>query len=138
LYPQSPEGSTPDAVAVSPDGKTLFVANADNNSVMVVDISGATLDDKVRNHGESFCVVNGFIPAGWYPTALAVSPDNGTLFVASGKGLRSHPNVPAKSNRPRPALPIRFDHVGKTLEGSVSFIAKPDTAQRVEYTEQVR
>src|SRR5439155_5690699 len=71
LYPQSPEGSTPDAVTVSPDGKTLFVANADNNCVLVVDISGATLDDKVREHGESICVVNGFIPAGWYPTALA-------------------------------------------------------------------
>ena len=36
-----PKGSTPDAVAVSPDGKTLFVANADNNSVMVVDISNS-------------------------------------------------------------------------------------------------
>jgi YVTN family beta-propeller protein len=41
LYPQSPEGSTPCAVAVSADGKTLFVANADNNCVMVVDISGS-------------------------------------------------------------------------------------------------
>src|SRR5262249_2011133 len=28
LYPSSPEGSTPDGVAVSPDGKTLYVANA--------------------------------------------------------------------------------------------------------------
>ncbi|MCX6902763.1 MAG: SMP-30/gluconolactonase/LRE family protein [Verrucomicrobia bacterium] len=34
LYAQSPEGSTPGAVTVSPDGKTLFVANADNNNVM--------------------------------------------------------------------------------------------------------
>ena len=41
LYPSSPEGSTPDAVAVAPDGKTLYVANADNNDVMVVDISAA-------------------------------------------------------------------------------------------------
>ena len=89
LYPQSPEGSTPDAVAVSPDGKTLFVANADNNDVMVVDISGATLDDKAKKYAESISVVNGFIPVGWYPSAVAVSPDNKTLFVANGKGLRS-------------------------------------------------
>jgi YVTN family beta-propeller protein len=41
LYPESPEGSTPDGVAVSPDGRTLFVANADNNDVMVVDISNS-------------------------------------------------------------------------------------------------
>jgi DNA-binding beta-propeller fold protein YncE len=39
LYPGAPEGSTPDGVAISPDGRTLFVANADNNCVMVVDIS---------------------------------------------------------------------------------------------------
>ena len=49
LYPQSPEGSTPDAVAVSPDGKTLFVANADNNnSVLVVDISPNALFEDAR------------------------------------------------------------------------------------------
>ena len=39
LYASSPEGCTPDAVAVAPDGKTLYVANADNNDVVVVDIS---------------------------------------------------------------------------------------------------
>ena len=44
LYPDSPEGSTPDGVAVSPDGRTLFVANADNNCVMVVDISNSTTE----------------------------------------------------------------------------------------------
>src|SRR5262249_848832 len=75
LYPQSPEGSIPDAVAVAPDGKTLFVANAGNNNVMVVDISGATLDDKAKKYAESISLVNGFLPVGWYPTALAVSPD---------------------------------------------------------------
>ena len=31
LFPRAPEGSTPDALAIAPDGKTLFVANADNN-----------------------------------------------------------------------------------------------------------
>ena len=47
LYPESPEGSTPDGVAVSPDGRTLFVANADNNCVMVVDISN-TISEEAR------------------------------------------------------------------------------------------
>lgn len=138
LYPQSPEGSTPDAVAVSPDGKTLFVANADNNNVMVVDISGSTLDDKVRKYAESISVVNGFIPVGWYPSALAVSADNQTLIVANGKGLRSHPNVPPKHAKPRPGEKMAYDYIGKTLEGSVSFIARPDNAQMVSYTQQVR
>ena len=37
-----------------------FIANADNNSVMVVDVTDPNIS-----------VVNGFIPVGWYPTALA-------------------------------------------------------------------
>ena len=36
---KAPEGSTPDALAVAPDGETLYVANADNNCVAVVDIA---------------------------------------------------------------------------------------------------
>src|SRR5262249_15403192 len=31
LDPGDPVGATPDALALSPDGKTLYVANADNN-----------------------------------------------------------------------------------------------------------
>ena len=128
LYPQSPEGSTPDAVIVSPDGKTLFVANADNNNVMVVDIS----DEKIS-------VVNGFIPVGWYPTALAVTPDNGTLLVANGKGLKSRSNVPAQTPEPdKMHKPPPFDYIGNTLAGSVSFITKPGSAQMATYTGQVR
>ena len=134
LYPQSPEGSTPDAVAVAPDGKTLFVANADNNCVMVVDISGKTVGD--AHEGQSISLVNGFIPTGWYPSAVAVSHDGQTLFVGDGKGLRSHINVNVDKVQPgkRPA----FKHIASTLEGYVSFIDKPDTEKMVTYTKQVR
>ena len=63
LFPRAPEGSTPDALAIAPDGKTLFVANADNNDVAVIDIATPSRSQ-----------VKGFIPTGWYPTAVAVSP----------------------------------------------------------------
>jgi len=138
LYPGSPEGSTSDGVAVSPDGKTLFVANADNNSVLVVDISNALSEDARRN-GESVSVVNGFIPVGWYPSAVCVSPDNQTLFVANGKGLASHANYPSRGKtRSQKANPRAYDHIARLLEGSVSFISKPNPAQMAAYTEQVR
>ena len=128
LYPESPEGSTPDAVAVTADGKTLFIANADNNSVMVVDISDRNIS-----------VVNGFIPVGWYPSALAVSPDDQTLFVADGKGLTSHANVPPQRPNPRKLhKPPPFDHIGRTLQGALSLIARPDATRMAAYTEQVR
>jgi YVTN family beta-propeller protein len=123
LYPASPEGSTPDAVAVSPDGKTLYVANADNNNVMVVDI---------RDPRESR--IAGFIPVGWYPTALAVTPDNGTLLVANGKGVQSRPSaVSGKASETHRGRGVPFLHPGRLLEGSVAFIPRPDDAALARY-----
>jgi YVTN family beta-propeller protein len=72
LYLDSPEGSTPDGVAVSPDSHTLFVANADNNCVAVVDISNSN-SEGARRFRESVSMVDGFIPVGWYPSAVAVT-----------------------------------------------------------------
>lgn len=137
LYPQSPEGSTPDAVAVSPDGKTLFVANADNNAVMVVDITGS-LNEAGAKYAEKISVVNGFIPVGWYPTALAVTPDNGMLLVANGKGSvgGAHESIAARPEQP--GEKPKMIHPAKFLRGSVSFIAKPDDRQMAGYTKQVR
>jgi YVTN family beta-propeller protein len=138
LYPQSLEGSTPDALAVSPDGHTLFIANADNNNVVVVDISNR-LNEDARERGETISLVEGFIPVGWYPTALAVSPDNQTLFVANGKGLKSRANFPAQTRDPRRVNGSPpFDYIPKTYEGSISLIARPDAPQMATYTAQVR
>jgi YVTN family beta-propeller protein len=133
LYPESPEGSTPAAVAVSPDGKTLFVVNSDQNNVMVVDISGSLLE------GEKISLVNGFIPVGWYPSAVAVSPDNQFLLVGNGKGLASRPSWPPLTQSPRRGhTGIRYEASGLIFKGSISFIPRPDAAQMAAYTEQVR
>ena len=71
-------------------------------------------------------IVEGFIPVGWYPTAVAVSPDNETLFVANGKGLASRANYPAQLARPGTAnSPEPYDLIGRTLEGFIS-VAPPE------------
>jgi YVTN family beta-propeller protein len=128
LYPSSPEGSTPDGVAVSPDGSTLLVANADNNAILVADVSDATITR-----------VMGFIPSGWYPTAVGFSPDGGTYYIANGKGVRSRPNHPPQTASPRKLFkPPTFDYTGELFEGSVSFVRRPSPSELSRYTEQVR
>lgn len=137
LYPQSPEGSAPDAVAVAPDGRSLFVANADNNCVMVVDISGS-LNEEGAKYAEKISVVNGFIPVGWYPTSLAVAPDNNTLLVGNGKGISGTPHASAAGRPENPGDRPKMIHPARFLQGSVSFVACPDDARMSVYTKQVR
>jgi DNA-binding beta-propeller fold protein YncE len=74
-------GSTPCGLALTPDEKMLFVANACNNNVAVFDVSDI-------GHSRAM----GFIPVGWYPTSVRVTPDGKHLLVANGKGLISKAN----------------------------------------------
>lgn len=82
LYRQAPVGSTPNGLALDPSEKMLFVANADNNNVAVVNVGEAEESN-----------VMGFIPTGWYPVGLHVSADGKTLFVGNAKGLGGYSNV---------------------------------------------
>jgi len=82
--------------------------------------------------------VLGFIPTGWYPSALAVSPDGKRLFVGIGKGLSSRANVPAQGGERAVSAnsPARYDYIGRVLEGAVSVIDVPDSSQLRVYTNQ--
>jgi DNA-binding beta-propeller fold protein YncE len=76
--PLVPVGAHPDAFALSPDGKTLFVALAGINAVELRD--GAT--------AARLSAQPTYIPTGWYPAALAVTPYAGgyRLWVTNAKG----------------------------------------------------
>ncbi len=110
MYKMAPVGSTPNALALDPAGKMLFVANADNNNVAVVNISDAELSH-----------VAGFIPAAWYPSALAVSPDGKSLYVGSAKGLGGYAN-PEGPTSPLARPDGRSRHIGALQQGSLSVI----------------
>jgi DNA-binding beta-propeller fold protein YncE len=79
--PKAPVGSTPNSLALSSNGRELYVADVDNNSVAVVSIA---------ERGQS--KVAGFIPTGWYPTVVTVTQDGKRLLIGSGKGLGTGPN----------------------------------------------
>jgi YVTN family beta-propeller protein len=127
LDPKAPVGSTPDALALSPDGKRLYVANADNNNVAVIDVS-----DRKESR------VTGLIPTGWYPTALAISPSGDRIYVGTGKGMGFRNNFPATTEKqqkaPNPKTP--YDYIGAVLTGHVSIVEAPDAKQLAAYTKQ--
>ena len=109
-----PDGSTPNALALAPDGRTLFVANADDDAVAVVDLSGDLRGARTR----------GFVPSGWYPAALALAADGKTLWVANAKGGWSWSNAvggpdPTKKADGKPWKKTR------TIPGSVSRVEVP-------------
>jgi DNA-binding beta-propeller fold protein YncE len=130
LESDSPPGSTPNSLALSADDKHLFVANANINAVTVFDVSEP-------GHSRSL----GFIPTGWYPTSVRLTPDGRRLLVANGKGLTS------RANRygPRPgedgtnAAP---EYIGGLFQGTVGVIDLPSSDRFEErmkvYTERCR
>jgi DNA-binding beta-propeller fold protein YncE len=68
-------GAGTNDLAVTRDGRTLYVSNGGANDVSVIRLAAA--------RGASHVV--GLIPTGWYPTALAVQPDGRQLYVVNGK-----------------------------------------------------
>jgi len=71
-------GLIPFGIELSNDESRLYVALSGLNSIGVVDTK--TLS------------VLGYIPTGWFPTKLQISPDDKTLYVVTARGLGSGPN----------------------------------------------
>jgi YVTN family beta-propeller protein len=126
MTPRQPAGMTPSALAIGRQGKHLYVVCSDANVVAVVDIS------EERSH------VEGFIPTGWYPTAVRTLP-NGTLVVLNGRGLGSHPNPHGPNPTRRPEAGHHgstgaVEYVGRIQTGTASFIDPFTGGQLEAYT----
>ena len=121
LHPKVPNGSTPDSLALAPDGKTLWVANADANNLAAFDVS----------HRGKSCPL-GFVPVGWYPTYVRISAGGDRIFVANGKGLSSKAN----RNGPNPLLKkvAKEEYIAGLFPGALSIIPTPDAPRLAELT----
>jgi len=71
-------GVLPFGMAVTADETRLYVACAGLNAVAVIDLGARRLE--------------GYIPAGWFPSMVALANHDRTLIVSSAKGLGSGPN----------------------------------------------
>ena len=77
--PQHFGGASPNALALSPDGGTLYVSDGGTNAIAVVPLSGAAPHS-----------VAGLIPTGWYPNS--VSALGNMLYVVNGRSnVRPNP-----------------------------------------------
>ncbi len=111
-------GVIPFGLALSPDSKRLYVAEAGINAVAVVDVP--TL------------AVIGHIPTGWFPSKLKVSPDGKKLIVANAKGYGSGPNGGRTFK-----LGTQGSYIGSLMNGTVSVIDISSDAELKAETEQV-
>jgi DNA-binding beta-propeller fold protein YncE len=117
------QGLYPNALAVSADGRRVYVADAGINAVQVV-----AVDPAARTFTPS-----GFIPTGWYPTALALQADGKRLYVANGKGTGIGPNGGAQFD----ATAHQTTYIAQLLKGSISVIDGVDTYDLAQGTTQV-
>ncbi|GIH15066.1 bifunctional YncE family protein/alkaline phosphatase family protein [Rugosimonospora africana] len=119
-YRGAPVGTSPEGLDVSPDGRTIYVANAGNNDVAVVDAATGTVD--------------GLIPTGWYPTTVTVAGNGGSLLVTNAKGLGAGPNP----GGPNPVVDDMSQYVGSMIMGTLSAVPVPGKAELKKFTRQVR
>jgi YVTN family beta-propeller protein len=140
IDPAIPLSSSPQGLAVSPDGRFLYVADAGDNAVSVFSLS----------FDGSSALFQGWIPTAWYPTDVVVSPDDSTIFVTNGFGMGEHANngsLDPDPTRSTPSAPLiqqpaycscTLDQFTGTMDpGTLSAIAVPGPGQLSNDTLQV-
>jgi DNA-binding beta-propeller fold protein YncE len=128
---QMPSGSYPIALAQSGDGTRLFAAAASLDAVAVLDTS--MFSQGPANHIFSWGL--GFIPADWYPSALAVRGDDLLIATAKGEGSRANKDmgktVYETKHKEHPYIPT-------LLRGSIARLNITATLAKLpEYTQMV-
>jgi len=63
-------------VVLSPDERHLFVANANSDTVSVIDVANSRVSEQISVRPDDA------LPFGSMPNGLAITPDGGTLFAA--------------------------------------------------------
>ena len=126
LSPMHPLGMTPSALAIDKQATRLYIVCSDANAVGVADISGP----RTR--------VLGFVPTGWYPTAVRILDDD-RLVVLNGKGLgsRANPGGPNPNVHGRGASIPTVQYVARIQTGTAAFVPAVTEEKLADYTATV-
>ena len=111
-------GASPNALAFDRRGRTLFVANGTQNAVAVIHFAPARADSRLE----------GLLPVGWFPSALAFDHRRGGLAVANLKGIAE---MPLRGEADRSGFNTR------QYSGSVSLVALPKRSDLPSLSETV-
>ena len=111
-------GASPNALAFSKGGTTLYVANGTQNAIAVIDFDPAERESKLR----------GLIPVGWFPGALALDKTRDVLAVANIKG---HPALKKKNKEEKDGFNTHH------YTGSISLVPLPKDEALPKLTETV-
>lgn len=103
-------GATPQGVAVSPDGATLYVVNQGPDTVSVIDTDTQS--------------VTATISVGVNPILVAVSPDGGTVYVTNNGGS-SVSVIDAGTNTVTATIPVGVSPYGVAVspDGATVYVA---------------
>jgi YVTN family beta-propeller protein len=111
-------GVAPFGLALSPDGRRLYVAESGINAVGVLEARTG----KVLGH----------IPVCWYPSRVCISPNGKRLYVANAKGFGAGPNGGANFT-PGP----EGRNIGRLMKGTVSLMDVPTDRELRDLTRRV-
>jgi DNA-binding beta-propeller fold protein YncE len=109
-------GAEPVALALSPQGRTLYVANLATDSIAVFNTEKLT----ARTAKQGMLEPQGFVPTEWMPLSLAVS--GGKLYIATDKGRGPGPNDFPPHNKLDNYQPGTYTYIATLLYGSLASV----------------
>jgi DNA-binding beta-propeller fold protein YncE len=118
LPQQSFFGAEPEALAMTPDGSRLYVANAISDAIAVMDTTKLT--SKAIKEGMVEPI--GFLPTEWMPMSMSFT--GGKLYVATAKGKGTGPNNFPQRQVPgqRPVRQGSSTYIATLLYGSLAVL----------------
>ena len=115
LFKGEAAGSSPNGIAIDEERKILYVANAGDDAVAAL---GQDVTTAPKDWSAADIKLQGFLPTGWYPTAVGIDADDGSLLAASAKGYGGVP------------LTSEDQYDGNDMVGLVTRIGAPSYATR--------